>query len=207
MTRDPAEAVRRAAAVLRRGGVVAYPTETCYGLGVRADDPAAVERLRRLKGRAASNPVSILVLDADWVPMAAGSLSPLENALLSRYWPGPLTLLADPQGGSPFTHLAAPRLGLRCSSHPTARLLVETFGAPITSTSANRSQEPPLNDAEAIRNLFGDEVCVLENPEPPGPALVSTVAAVDGGRIEILREGVIPAAELFAFAERWKASP
>ncbi len=186
-----------ALAYLKQGGVVAYPTETCYGLAVNAGNERAVNRLRRLKGRDGQRPISILIASPDWLDDLVLPPSAQEWALIRAFWPGPLTLLLKPVENGPCSSLAMPRLGLRCSSHPVAQGLVEAFGEPLTSTSANRSGESSLVDPLAVERVFKDEdVLVLPDPAPSAVASGSTVAAIEDGRLKIYREGALPADRL-----------
>lgn len=190
--------MRLALDILRAGGFVAYPTETCYGLGAAADDPAAVAHLRAFKGKDGLAPMSLLIAEPSWALSIAESLSAAEQRLIAAFWPGPLTLLVHPRHDTPFAHLAAPLLGLRCSSHPMAQALARAFGRPLTSTSANFHGSGLLRDEADVRALFEPYgVPVLPDPQPPASAAESSVARVDeDGQLLLLREGVLSRAAL-----------
>lgn len=179
------------------GGCVAYPTETCWGLGVRADSQDAVEGLRKLKGRQVREPFSILIPEPAWLERLGVVASEAHRRLMDAFWPGPVTLLFTPEVGSTFAHLASPLLGVRCSSHPAAQELVSCLGIPITSTSANRHGEPVAPCAQDIRKVFSSgEVLVLDLPDRDCSD-VSTVVAIEAdGSLRILREGVVSRREL-----------
>lgn len=172
------------------GGCVAYPTETCWGLGVRGDDPAAVEWLRDLKGRESDQPFSILIPDASWLERLGVRLQTAHQKLIDAFWPGPLTLLFEIRADSPFLHLAAPFLGVRCSSHPQAKKLVESLDIPITSTSANLSGLGNLSDESAVRKLFSPMgVLTLADESGICGRSESTVVGFEDGRLMVYRQG------------------
>jgi L-threonylcarbamoyladenylate synthase len=183
--------LERAVQTLLAGGCVAYPTETCWGLGVRADSPEAVESLRTIKGRQNTEPFSVLIADASWLDRLGVVLTDQHRRLIGAFWPGPLTLLFETETRSLFRHLASPYLGVRCSSHPIATELVTRFNHPITSTSANRHGQPVGDSALAIKAIFTEaEVLVLDAPDS-GMVAVSTVLALESGRLRILRKGAV----------------
>ncbi|HVY37898.1 MAG TPA: L-threonylcarbamoyladenylate synthase [Polyangia bacterium] len=184
----PAE-VAAAIAALRRGEVVAYPTETFYGLGVDAFDAAAVERLRALKGRG-EKAISVLVEGEAMLARLCAELSPRARALMARHWPGPLTLALPARPGLPEALVLDGCVAVRQSPHPIARALVAGFGGPVTTTSANRSGEPPATEAAAVRAALGDGCHVLDGGPTPGGA-PSTLARVRGDAVEILRPGAV----------------
>jgi tRNA threonylcarbamoyl adenosine modification protein (Sua5/YciO/YrdC/YwlC family) len=181
--------IREAAGRVARGALVAFPTETVYGLGTNAEDAAALERLYAAKARPRDKPFAMLVADAAAARrLAGGELPPLAEKLMRRYWPGPLTLVVPQAKG--------PALGLRVSEHPVARALAEWAGVPIAAPSANRSGSPEAVTAEEVLGQLGDRIdLVLDGGSAPGQQ-ASTVAFVDGHRLRILREGPISAAEL-----------
>lgn len=179
-----------AVARLRAGDVVAYPTETYYGLGVDALDETALGRLLALKGRTAEHAVSVLVADRAMLARVAAPLGARAAALADRFWPGPLTLVIPAAAGVPA--LLAPRgaIGVRISPHPLATALVAAFGGPVTTTSANPTGQPPARTAGEVERAFGDRVLVLDGGPTPGGA-PSTVVEVDGDRVIVLRPGAI----------------
>ncbi len=178
-----------AAEALRRGEVVAYPTETFYGLGVNALDELALARLRALKGRA-EKAISILVSDVDMLGLVCKTPSPLARRLMARHWPGALTLVLPARPGLPAPLVQEGCVAVRVSSHPTAQALVAAFGAPVTTTSANRAGEPPATTPEAVEEVFEGRCRVLHAGPTPGGA-ASTVARIRGSKLEILRQGAI----------------
>jgi L-threonylcarbamoyladenylate synthase len=194
--------VAEAAGVLAAGGVVAYPTETVYGLAVDARSAAAVARLLALKGRDEGRGISVLVTD---LAMAAPLLatSPTDEALrLARaFWPGPLTIVLAAAAGVPAALLGpSGGIGLRCSSDEWARALVASFAAPLTSTSANVSGEAPARSAAEARAAFASAASpplVLDGGERRGTE-VSTVVEFAQSRATVLRDGAISRDEIAA---------
>ncbi len=191
-----ASARDRAVAVLARGGVVVYPTETVYGLAVDASSTAGLTWLSELKGSPAGRGVSLLV---DGLEMAAGLIAgdppPAARALVERFWPGPLTLVL-PASDKVLPWLRGPGggVGLRCSSDPGASGLLRAFGAPLTSTSANPSGQPPATDLEQARAYFAERVgCYLDGGTRE-QSVVSTVVEFLHGEAILRRSGVIGAA-------------
>ena len=139
-----ASLIARAVAVLRADGLVAFPTETFYGLGVAALSGAAARRLLEAKGRPEGKPILVLVDSVAMVERIAGPLSAEARRLMARHWPGALTLVLKATAGVPDAITAGTgTIGVRLSSHPVALGLVRLLGAPVTAPSANRSDAPP----------------------------------------------------------------
>jgi L-threonylcarbamoyladenylate synthase len=188
--------VERGASLLLQGGVVAYPTETVYGLGADALRESAVGRLRELKGRDPGRGLSILVTGAEdllrWAPEAPEAA----RRLADRFWPGPLTIVVS-VGVSELTAVSTNEgVGFRCSSHPTANALAERTGRPIVSTSCNPSGEKPCISADEVTRRFGDELPIVSG-EPAGGQAPSTVIAVSlDGKVQLLRAGATPFSEV-----------
>ncbi len=192
------EAVTR----LARGDLVAYPTETVYGLGADAFSAEALAALVALKGRDAERGLSVLVPDAAAFERIAAPLPQVAARLAARFWPGPLTLVvpvADPRFAGVRTPLG---VGFRCSPQPTAFALARASARPIVSTSCNRSGAKPCATAVEVEREFGRELAILGG-EPASGLTPSTVIAVSqDGALTLLREGAIPFAELRATEAR-----
>lgn len=141
-------AVRHAAKLIHEGAVVAYPTETCYGLGARALDPEALKVLFRVKGRDEQRAISVLVSDAQMLSSIVTTVSPLAQWLIANYWPGALTIVLPARPGLP-KELVSERggIGVRMSLDAVANALVHAVGEPITATSANRSGDTGAREA------------------------------------------------------------
>jgi len=178
-----------AVAALRRGEVVAYPTETFYGLGVDALDELALARLRALKGRD-GKAISVLVDGPAMLDTLCGDIPPLAATLMERHWPGALTIALPARPDVPAALVEAGCVAVRQSSHPTAQALVAGLGHPLTTTSANRAGQPPATTDEAVEEIFGGRCRVLHGGATAGGA-PSTLVRVRGSRLEILRRGAI----------------
>ncbi|MGH0032099.1 MAG: L-threonylcarbamoyladenylate synthase [Myxococcota bacterium] len=192
-------ALEDAADWLAGGGLLAYPTETVWGLGADARSDAAVERLRRFKGRGDDAPISILVDDRDSLPALGFDPSPLACALADRYWPGPLTLVLPCAGG--FAKGVARddgAVGVRCSPHPAAAALAGRLAArgvgPVTATSLNRTGEPAARSRREARALCddGDDAPrLLDVDDDAGQGRESTVLDLCASPPRVLRWGAI----------------
>ena len=147
--------------------MVAYPTETFYGLGVDAFDAAALERLRALKGRG-EKAISLLIDGEAMLARLCAEVPPRARALMARHWPGALTLALPARPGLPEALVSDGCVAVRQSPHPVARALVAGFGGPVTTTSANRSGEPPATTAAAVRAALGDGCHVLDGGADDG---------------------------------------
>jgi L-threonylcarbamoyladenylate synthase len=195
--------IEQAASLLRAGGIVAFPTETYYGLGVNPLREDGLVRLFQVKNRPALKPVLVLVADREQVSLLAREISPTARTLMDRFWPGPLTLVlpARPEL-SPHLTGGTDTVGVRLSPHPVAAGLLRTFGGPLTATSANRSGHVPAVTAEEVRAAFGCELdMILDGGRTPGEK-GSTLVGVSGNRITCIREGRIPFAEVLQAAGR-----
>lgn len=195
--------IERAAAVLRAGGLVIFPTETVYGVGCDATNAAAVARLYAAKGRPHFNPLIAHVLD---LAAAEGEavLHPVARSLAERFWPGPLSLVAPRRAQSSVAELACAGLAtiaLRAPAHPVARALLAAFGKPITAPSANRSgRVSATTAAHAAEELGADAGAVLDAGASP-IGLESTIVSVDAaGAATLLRVGAITREQIEAVA-------
>lgn len=190
----PAPAALAAAVrVLREGGLVAFPTETFYGLGANALDPEAVARVFRAKGRPSDKPLLVLVDSLEMAGRVAAEIPAVARRLAARYWPGPLTLILPARPEVPGSLTAGTRtVGVRISGHPLARALVRAAGIPVTAPSANpHGGASPRTAGEVLAGL-GDRLdLVLDGgPSPGGPP--STVLDVTVIPPRVLRAGAVP---------------
>jgi len=183
---------------IRRGEVVAFPTDTLYGLAVDPRSEVALEALFALKGRSADRVVALVgatLAQADEVADIEGTA----RRLADRFWPGPLTLVvpARPQVAS-LARSADRLVGIRVPAHPVARALAEACGHALTATSANVSGQPATSSPEDVaRALPGVAVLVDAGPSPGGPP--STLIEAVTGDIRLLREGVLPWSRVLEF--------
>ena len=190
LTQDLAAAVAAAVQALRRGEVIAYPTETFYGLGVDACDEAALARLAALKGLGADRAISVLVVGRPMLDLLCAPPSATACRLMDAHWPGPLTLALPARAGLPPALVADGCVAVRESPHPVARALVAGLGRPLTTTSANRTGQPPATTAAAVRASFPAGCHVVEGGATAGGA-PSTLVRVRGEVVEVLRQGAI----------------
>jgi L-threonylcarbamoyladenylate synthase len=186
--------IARAAEILRRGGLVVFPTETVYGLGADAANPYAVARIFAAKGRPHFNPLISHVLGLEEAIRHA-DLHPAARALAEAFWPGPLTLVAPRRTDSPVAELACAGLStiaLRAPAHPMARELLHAFEGPIVAPSANRSGHVSATTADHARTDLGEAVDLILDGGPATSGLESTIVAIGAdGRATLLRPGVI----------------
>jgi L-threonylcarbamoyladenylate synthase len=189
--------VRRAAEILRAGGLVAFPTETVYGLGADASSEAALRKLYAVKQRPPSHPVIVHFASADDAFGWAREAPEAARRLAARFWPGPLTLILKRAAHvRDFVTGGQDSIGLRVPSHPVAQALLRAFGAPIAAPSANRFGRVSPTTAEHVRRDLGDEVdLVLEGGESE-VGIESTIVDLSRGRAVLLRPGAISQADL-----------
>ncbi len=192
-------AIARAAAVLRSGGLVAFPTETVYGLGALALDAAAVRRIFAAKGRPANNPLIVHIADITEVSHVAAVWPDAAERLARRFWPGPLTLVVPRTAAVPdATTAGGPTVAVRVPAPPVALALLRATGAPIAAPSANRSSElSPTTAEHVLRGLDGRIELVLDGGPTTG-GVESTVLDVTTSPPRLLRPGLIGPAELEA---------
>ena len=193
----PGEGVREAAKVLRRGGLVAFPTETVYGLGAHALDPAAVARIYRAKGRPAYNPLIVHVATVEAARALSSAWPASADALAGRFWPGPLTLVVPKAASIPDSVSAGlATVGVRVPAHPVAHALLAAAGIPVAAPSANRSSHVSPTTAEHVRRSLGDRVDLILDAGPSPVGIESTVLSLAGPVPTVLRPGTISVDEL-----------
>lgn len=176
--------------VLRQGGVVAFPTETSYGLAVDPYNLRALQKLYDLKKRDNSKPLLILIDHLSQLKNCVTNIPVLYNYLIEEYWPGPLTLIFPASKELP--HLltgGSNTVAVRQSPHPVASLLVKFSGIPITATSANLSHQPPALCGKECKEIFGDQIDYIIDNGEIGQNTFSTIVGLDGNKLVILRSG------------------
>lgn len=191
--------VRRAAEILKRGGLVAFPTETVYGLGADASDAAAMARLYAVKRRPADHPVIVHCADAQTAFEWAREVPEAARKLAAKFWPGPLTLILkrSPRAAD-FVTGGQDTVGLRVPRHPVAQALLKAFGGGVAAPSANRFGRISPTTAEHVRaDLDGDVDLVLEGGASE-IGIESTIVDLSGTRAVLLRPGAIGRAALEA---------
>ena len=193
--------IARATEILRAGGLVAFPTETVYGLGADATNPQAVARVFAAKGRPSFNPLIAHVPDLE-AASRHGALHARARALAEAFWPGPLTLVVPRAAESSVCELACAGLStiaLRAPAHPVAQALLAAFGGPIVAPSANRSGHVSATSAAHVREDLGEAVALVLEGGKSEIGLESTIVAVDtDGRATLLRPGAIERTEIEA---------
>ncbi len=189
------DALPRALAILQRGGLVAFPTDTVYGVGALAFDNAAVESIYTAKGRPEEKAIPILIGDPADMSKVALEVPERASRLAARFWPGPLTLVVPKHPDLPPAISTLPTVGVRLPDHPVARALLRAAG-PMAVTSANLSGQPsPVTAQEVLVQLGGRIALILDGGRTPG-GFPSTVVDCAGEEPQILREGPISAGEI-----------
>ena len=185
-------AIAAAAAVVEAGGLVAFPTESFYGLGADALDSDAVARVFEVKGRPEHKALLVLVDSIDMAAGLAARVSDGARALMARYWPGPLTLVLEAAARVPVGLTGGgSTIGVRMPGHAVARALVRSAGRPITAPSANPSEAPPALTAAAVREYFEGRVELILDGGPTAGGAGSTVADCTVWPPRILRQGPV----------------
>lgn len=195
---DPSE-IARLAGLLKAGGLVAFPTETVYGLGADAGSSEAVLAIYETKGRPRFNPLIVHCADLAMAETLV-EFSPLARALANRFWPGPLTLVLPKRPGAKLSDLVTAGLdtvGVRVPAHPLALALIGAAGLPLAGPSANPSGRLSPTTAEQVRRGFHGRVPVLDGG-PCAAGVESTILAVSGETVTQLRAGALPRAEIEA---------
>lgn len=184
-----AEAIR----TLLEGGVIAFPTETFYGLGADANNEAAVEKIFRIKGRNFRSPLPVIIADPRELSPLVEEIPAVATILMQAFWPGPLTLIfrAKPSVSSRVTG-GTGKIGIRISSHPIAKLLATGLAGPLTATSANLSGGPECSSAGAVIRTFGDLPDAVIDGGPTQGTVGSTILDITVSPPQILREGALP---------------
>ncbi|MFQ5841711.1 MAG: L-threonylcarbamoyladenylate synthase [Thermodesulfobacteriota bacterium] len=190
---DPeVELIEEAAQVLRRGGVIGYPTETVYGLGVDAYNEETLQRLYKIKVREQSKPISLLVGNLRMLEEVASRIPPLAMSLIQGYWPGALTIIFEASKMChPILTAKSGKVGVRISPHLIAQKLLEALKRPITSTSANLSGMPSLSDPLEVYRVFRGKIdLIIDGGKTEGEG-ESTVIDVTVSPPVVLREGTV----------------
>ncbi len=190
-------ALPRALEILQLGGLVAFPTDTVYGVGALAFDGAAVESIYAAKDRPVEKAIPVLIGDADDLAKVSAEVPEIALKLAARFWPGPLTLVMPKHPKLPEAVSSAPTVGVRIPGHPVARALLRLAG-PMAVTSANLSGQPsPSTAQEVFAQLGGRIALILDGGKTPG-GVPSTVVDCIGVEPQVLRAGAIPKSEIMA---------
>lgn len=191
--------VRRAAEILKRGGLVGFPTETVYGLGTDASSATSVARLYAAKRRPLDHPVIVHFADAELAFSWAREVPQAAKKLAAKFWPGPLTLILKKSAkAGDFVTGGQDTVGLRVPSHPVAQELLRAFGGGIAAPSANRFGQVSPTTAAHVREDLGKDVELVLDGGPSEVGIESTIVDLSGGDPVLLRPGRISSAELEA---------
>ncbi len=189
--------INAAAAIVSGGGVIAYPTETIYGLGTDATNERAIRRLFDIKGRNFNNPISVIIGDRQDVYPLVASVADAAHKLTDAFWPGPLTIVFEASDRvSPLLTAGSGKIGIRLSGHSGARKIAQMAGKPLTATSANLSGEPECADAGEVIRQLGDKIDAVVDLGETGRQMSTTIVDATQDPPVILRLGAITPADI-----------
>jgi L-threonylcarbamoyladenylate synthase len=191
------------AEVLRKGGVITYPTDTFYGLGVNCFSQKGVQRIYSLKKRVQSKPLSVLISDTETVRNLAVEIPSLFWELTGQFWPGPLTIVLKASSVLPREMLGpGDSVGIRLPSVLWLQELITETNFPITATSANISGEKEIEDPLKVREIFSGKVDLIVDGGKTEGIQPSTVVDLSSSKPEILREGAVPRTSLEKYLDK-----
>jgi L-threonylcarbamoyladenylate synthase len=190
-------ALERAGHLLLEGGVVAFPTESFYGLAVDIQNEKAIERLFSLKQRDKNNPILILLPDAEGLSKYVADIPEKAVKLINAFWPGGLTLVLKAHSSiSPLLTADTSKIGVRFSSHPVATGLARSIGRPVTGTSSNISGRPPCTSADEVYDSFGDAIDLIIDNGPTAGGKGSTILDATVDPCVVIREGMVSRSDI-----------
>jgi L-threonylcarbamoyladenylate synthase len=197
MQQSPKRAIQVGADYLRRGKLVAFPTETVYGLGANVWNPAAVAAIFQAKSRPADNPLIAHISSWDMLEQLVSTVPPAAIRLMQAFWPGPLSIVLPRSPKVPDIVTAGlPTVAVRWPNHPVALALISTAGLPVAAPSANRSGRPSPTLAEHVQSDLGDQVDLIIDAGMAAVGLESTVVNLSGDSPVLLRPGAVTLEEL-----------
>jgi L-threonylcarbamoyladenylate synthase len=178
--------------LLMNGGIIAYPTETFYGLGAKFDSAGALKKIYEIKQRPQDKAMPLIIGKRDLLSVIVVGVSSTASALMDKFWPGPLTLiLSARENVSEYLTAGTHTVAVRIPGESFALRLAQTAHFPITATSANLSGLPPARDVETVLGYFGDRIDLIIDAGPTPGELPSTIVDVRASAMKVLREGVI----------------
>jgi len=193
-----ASIIREAARIIQAGGIIIFPTRTLYGLGVDANNPAAIRRLFQIKRRDPEKPISILIKSRKALASIVENIPPAAVPLMDRFWPGRITLIFQAiVGVFPMLTAGTGKIGIRIPEHPVAVSLVSALLHPITATSANYSKSPGVSRIKDLPEEFLNQIDLILDAGPLNGGIGSTVVDVTTDPPTVLREGTAKKKELF----------
>ncbi len=186
------QAIYNAVDALKNGSIVAYPTETFYGLGTKFDMEDSLKRLYNIKQRPKEKPMPLIIGNKDLISVVAVNVNQIALSFMDKFWPGPLTLILPAKKNlSEYITTGTGKVAVRIPGESFALSLAKTANFPIIATSANLSGMPPAQDTEAVIGYFGDKIDLIFDSGSTTGGLPSTIVDVTGDEIIILREGAI----------------
>lgn len=191
-----AHLLEKAARILKNGGVIAYPTETVYGIGCNAFDAQAVERVYNLKGRDRSKAMILIAGDSVQVHELVETIPEAAERLIENFWPGPLTIIFETASHLREHTVRARTVAVRIPDCTICLELIKQTGFPLVSTSANLAGEPPATLAEQVQAAFGDQLDLIIDGGPTPESLPSTLVDITRTPARIVRQGAISALEI-----------
>jgi L-threonylcarbamoyladenylate synthase len=183
------EALHRSISVLERGGVIAYPTETFYGLGVKYDIEPGLRKLYEIKQRPKEKAMPLIIGSIEHLSLLTDSISDAAWKLIHRFWPGPLTIIFEARRGLSEYIVSGNRVAVRVPGESFALELARASGFPITATSANISGTPPADSAHMVQDYFDGSLDLIIDAGKTEGTLPSTIVDATGEELEILRRG------------------
>ena len=191
------EIIAEAAAIIKKGGVVVFPTRCLYGLGADALDPHAVEKIIKIKQRPADNPILVLIDCRRQLDSLVVNISPVAMAIMDTFWPGRVTLVFE-AGDTLSNRLTAHtgKIGVRLAGHPVASALIKQVGSPVTGTSANLSGKPGCRQIQYLDPPIAKRVDLVLDAGMLEGGVGSTIVDVTEDRPQILREGQVTAEQI-----------
>lgn len=190
-----AESILRAKDLLLSGQLVAFPTDTVYGLAAAAFNPTAIKQLYRVKGRQSTKAIAVLIGNPGALEQVTDNINSIARQLAEHFWPGPLTLVVARHPSLPALLSPQPTIGVRMPNHPVALALLNLTG-PLAVTSANRSGQPDATTAQEVDKQLGGRIPLILDGGPTPGGRPSTVVDSTLPELTILREGPISLAEL-----------
>ena len=190
--RSEEDVISSAAAIVSRGGVIAYPTETIYGLGADATNEQAIRRIFEIKGRDFANPISVIIGNPQDIYPLVREVTDTAQKLMDIFWPGPLTIVfKSADGVLPSITANTSKIGIRLTSHEVARQIAAKTGKPLTATSANLSGAPECANASEVAAQLGDKIDAIIDLGNTAGTIGSTIIDATRAPLAILREGAI----------------
>jgi L-threonylcarbamoyladenylate synthase len=178
-------------AILERGGIIAYPTETVYGLGARYDNPQALERIFSIKQRPKEKAMPLIIGSSSQLSLVTTTITDTARQLMERFWPGPLTILFTARPGLPDYIVAGGKVAVRVPGESFALRLARAAAFPITATSANPSHFPPAATGAAVADYFDAAIDLIVDQGATESRMPSTIVDATGTSPVVLREGAL----------------